>query len=86
MEIGVADARRRFRAILDEVGSGHVVQVTRRGRVVAVIAPPLSSQATGGSFGDMLRSWREEWDVDSWSDDDPFAGTRDHSPGRATPW
>lgn len=86
MDISVAEARRRFAEVLDHVRAGHVVQVTRRGRIVAVIAPPYSPQAGGGSFSDMLQAWRRTWDVDSWPDEDPFAGTRDQSAGRVAPW
>lgn len=86
MDVSVAEARRRFKEVLDHVGAGHVVQVTRRGRVVAVIAPPSSPHATGDSFAEMLRAWREAWEVESWPDEDPFAGARDQSPGRVPPW
>ncbi len=86
MDISVAEARRRFKEVLDRVGAGHAVRITRRGRVVAVIAPPSSPQAEGGSFAESLRSWRETWDVEKWPDEDPFAGARDQSPGRIAPW
>jgi prevent-host-death family protein len=86
MDIGVAEARRRFKEVLDLVEAGHVVQVTRRGRVVAVIASPSSTPAAGGSFAAMLQHWRATWDVDSWPDDDPFADVRDRSAGRVPSW
>ena len=38
--VGVAEARRRFKALLDEVSSGHPVSVVRRGREVARLVPP----------------------------------------------
>ena len=38
--VSVAEARRRLRAILDEVSSGHQVSVVRRGREVARLVPP----------------------------------------------
>ncbi len=38
--VTVAEARRRLKALLDEVSSGHAVAVTRRGREVARLVPP----------------------------------------------
>ncbi len=86
MDVSVAEARRRLREVLDHVEGGHVVQVTRRGRVVAVIAPPSSLHPAGGSFAEVLDRWREDWDVAAWPDEEVFAGARDPSPGRDAPW
>jgi prevent-host-death family protein len=38
--VSVAEARRRLKALLDEVSSGHEVSVVRRGREVARLLPP----------------------------------------------
>ena len=38
--VSVAEARRRFKALLDEVSSGHSVSVVRRGQEVARLLPP----------------------------------------------
>ena len=38
--VSVAEARSRFKALLDEVSSGHLVSVVRRGREVARLVPP----------------------------------------------
>jgi prevent-host-death family protein len=38
--VSVAEARKRLRALLDEVSSGHRVSVVRRGREVARLVPP----------------------------------------------
>ena len=38
--VSVAEARRRFKALLDEVSSGHPVSVVRRGQEVARLLPP----------------------------------------------
>jgi len=38
--VSVAEARRRFKALLDEVSSGHEVSMVRRGREVARLVPP----------------------------------------------
>ena len=38
--VSVAEARRRLKALLDEVSSGHEVSVVRRGQEVARLVPP----------------------------------------------
>ena len=38
--VSVAEARRRFKALLDEVSSGLPVSVVRRGQEVARLLPP----------------------------------------------
>ena len=38
--VSVAEARSRFKALLDEVSSGHPVSLVRRGREVARMVPP----------------------------------------------
>jgi prevent-host-death family protein len=38
--VSVAEARSRFKALLDEVSAGHPVSVVRRGREVARLVPP----------------------------------------------
>ncbi|MGH3566750.1 MAG: type II toxin-antitoxin system Phd/YefM family antitoxin [Pseudonocardia sp.] len=86
MRIGVAEARRRFREILDRVDAGEVVEISRRGEVVATIASPSPRRPSGESFGEALHRWREAWKVDDWPEDDPFADVRDRSPGRGSPW
>jgi prevent-host-death family protein len=38
--VSVAEARRKLKALLDEVSAGHEVSVVRRGREVARLVPP----------------------------------------------
>ena len=38
--VSVAEARRKLRALLEEVSSGRAVSVVRRGREVARLVPP----------------------------------------------
>jgi prevent-host-death family protein len=38
--VSVAEARKKLKALLDEVSSGHEVSVVRRGREVARLVPP----------------------------------------------
>lgn len=84
MQIGVAEARRRFKEVLAEVDAGGTVEITRRGEVVAVIGPP-GAEGASEPWSRALDAWRAEFDVASWEDDDPFGDLRDASPGRE-PW
>ena len=38
--VSVAEARRKLKALLDEVSSGHPVSLVRRGREIARLVPP----------------------------------------------
>lgn len=81
MVIGVAEARRRFREVLELVERGETVEVSRRGEVVAVIRPPEPAQPPRQPYGEWIREWRERAGVAEWPDDDLLAGARDPSPG-----
>jgi prevent-host-death family protein len=85
VRVGVAEARRRFSELLDRAIRGERVEVARRGEVVAVIGPPVADPSSE-PIATALDRWREEWGVDAWPDDDPFAGVRDRSDGRPAPW
>ena len=77
MEVGVADLRQRLREVLARVEQGDKVSVTRRGRVVAVVAPPQQ-----GDDDNVIETWRQEFGVDDRGDEgDPWDGVRDPSPG-----
>jgi prevent-host-death family protein len=82
----VADARAHLPDILDDVEAGKEVQLTRRGRLVALVLSPqryemLRSEPT--NFGDAYRAFlgrhtAEEIGLDSGSSD----SLRDRGPGR----
>lgn len=85
----IAEARNQFAALIREVEEGdEPVQVTRRGEPVAVILSrdkyeQLLAQQSRLDFWQAYQAWRQKWQVDTWEDEaDPFAGIRDHSPGR----
>lgn len=86
LRLGTAEARRRFREILDRVASGETVEIARRDRIVAVVGPPPAGPSDAESLRAELREWRRRWDVASWSEEDPFADVRDADPGRPAPW
>lgn len=86
MRVGVAEARRRFREILDRVHGGETVEILRRDAVVAVVGPPSRAARTGLPLGAELSAWRDEWSVTGWPEDGPFDDVRDRMPGRDAPW
>jgi prevent-host-death family protein len=82
----VADARAHLPDILDDVEAGKDVQLTRRGRAVALVLSPqrydmLRSEHT--NFGDVFRAFlgrhaQEEIGLEP----DFFSSIRDREPGR----
>jgi len=85
MQVGVAEARGRFKELLDRAETGEVIQIARRGQVTAVLGPPTGSTISG-DFGAEIDSWRERWNTAAESAEDVFADIRDASPGRSQPW
>jgi prevent-host-death family protein len=81
MQVGTTEARERFKELLDRVQAGETVEIARRGKVLAVLSAPPGIRGSE-SFGEVVRHWRNTWDVESWIDDDAFADVRDQSPGR----
>ena len=83
----VADARAHLPDILDEVEAGKNVQLTRRGRPVAVLLSTQQYDALRSdfsSFGDAYRGFMARHAVGEIDHLDRkfFAGLRDRSPGR----
>jgi prevent-host-death family protein len=76
MRIGVAEARERFKEILDRVEAGEEVEITRRGQVVAVLTVPTQRRDGRRSLVDIVDDLREQYAVDEWDDFDPFADVR----------
>ncbi len=56
--VSVAEARKRLKALLDEVSSGHQVSVVRRGREVARLVPPKRSRRRLPGLGPFRASIR----------------------------
>jgi prevent-host-death family protein len=56
--VSVAEARRKLRALLEEVSSGHQVSVVRRGREVARLVPPKPSGRRLPALGSFRASIR----------------------------
>jgi len=78
----------RFVHLMNQVENGDTVELTRRGRRVAVILSAEEydrlAKPTQG-FGEAVLAWREKYDVENWDDDvdiDEVFNVRDKSPGR----
>lgn len=82
----IANARASLSEIIDRVEAGEPVELTRRGRSVAVIISREAFerlQAGRPSFGDAYRAFRERFSLaEVGVDDELFAKARDRSPGR----
>ena len=85
MQVGMAEARERFKELLDRAEAGEVIEIARRGQVAAVIGPP-AGPTPAKDFTAEVVSWRERWNTAGESDDDVFADVRDASAGRPPSW
>lgn len=82
----IAEARSQISAIIDKAEAGEAVQLTRRGRAVAVVVSCEMFerlQAGRPRFADAYRVFREQHALAEVGLDDDFAKTvRDRAPGR----
>jgi len=82
----VGSARANLPAILDDVQSGRVIQVTRRGQPVAVIMSPAeyaTLERRQSTFGEACADFRERFGVQQLGLDRRFfQALRDPRPGR----
>ena len=82
----VAEARRQLPQILHDVEDGATVEITRRGKAVAVVVPLDTFRqliASSTDFGEAYARWRETVsDADLELPEDYFEQLRDRSPGR----
>lgn len=81
----VAEARQRFTELVRSVERGRPLEITRRGRPVAVLVSASEYARMAGaeaSFSGALEAFREATDPKLLRGPDPFAKLRDRSPGR----
>ena len=80
----VAQARANLPAILDAVESGSDVELTRRGRAVAVIIARSKYRSDGErpTFAELYAAWQARHPHPLGVPDDYFDKLRDRSPGR----
>jgi prevent-host-death family protein len=88
-QYSIAEARNHLPAIVHDAEKGKPVQLTRRGKPVAVL---LSIDAyerlsrTRPDFWSALQAFRERRDLAEVDVDEIFADVRDRSPGREVKW
>lgn len=76
----VAAARSGLPKLLDEVERGAVVEITRRGKTVAMLVPPSQAAGTGSQrFRERLDAWRRSHPESAELDRDFFTSLRDRS-------
>ena len=82
----IAEARDGFAGLVREAEEGHPIQITRRGKTVAVL---VSATAYGNlvarriSPADLMRDVRARLESEGLDlDEEPWADVRDHGPGR----
>ena len=91
-QYSIADARNNLPGLVHEVEHGAAVELTRRGKPVAVLVSigeyrRLRGDKKGG-FWDALQEWRSTVDWENWDDSviDGLLEERDRSPGRDFTW
>jgi antitoxin Phd len=89
-QYSIADARNHLPALIREAESGCAVEITRRGKPVAVL---LSSReyarltAEHGGYWDAVQRWRQETDLEGMDEVvDAILASRDRTPGRDVSW
>jgi prevent-host-death family protein len=89
-QYSIAEARNHLPRIIHEVESGSPVELTRRGKVVAVILSVRDyrpAQAPKRDFWDAYQEWRRSVDLEELDlGPEYFEGLRDKSPGRDFHW
>jgi prevent-host-death family protein len=82
----VADARAHLPEILDDVEAGKEIELTRRGRAVAIVISAEKYEALRGeqsSFGEAYRAFTSRYSLDEIGlDSDSLDSIRDQAPGR----
>ena len=88
-QYSIAEARDHLPGLVHEVEQHGPVELTRRGKPVAVVLSWREYQlltkpnTSKESWWDSVQRWRREFNPEElWADGDPFEGVRDRSPGR----
>ena len=84
-QYSIAEARSSLPRIVDEAEAGKEVELTRRGRPVAVVVSRRKFdrlRARRPAFGESYRRFLEAFSLDQIGLERDFAGARDKTPGR----
>ena len=80
-QVSVAEARNGFTRLLRSVERGQIVEVTRRGKTVAILVSP--RQWKRRNLYQAIQEWRKKYDVERLGiGPEIWEGVRDKSPGR----
>ncbi len=86
----IAEARTNLPAIVDQAEAGLTVELTRRGKPVAVVISRREferSRTARPAFGDLYATFRKKHLLEAVGLDSGFAATvRDKKPGRKVAW
>src|SRR5690242_5133899 len=89
-QVSIAEARNHLPRLVQQAEAGETVQITRRGRPVAVL---LSQEEYGrlrgerASFMEFLKQWRTEAaQGGGFAEDGDFENLRDNAPRREVVW
>jgi antitoxin Phd len=90
--VSIAEARHDLAALVHRAETGETVEVTRRGKAVAVMISAEEyrrlNRSKSQNFFSAVMAWREKYADELSVEDagfDPFADIRDKSPGRDSP-
>jgi antitoxin Phd len=84
-QVSIADARDHLPSLVRAAEQGQPIELTRRGKPVAVLVSSREyHKLTGGSrdIWDAIQRFRESHDLSDLDVDEIYAGVRDPSPGR----
>jgi antitoxin Phd len=88
-QYSIAEARNHLPAIVHDAERGKPIQLTRRGKPVAVLLSIDAFERLSQSrpdFWSALQAFRKSRDLSDLDVDAIFAGVRDRSPGRGVKW
>lgn len=84
-QYSIAEARASLPSIVDQAEAGHEIELTRRGKPVAVVMSLREFERLQGgrvAFGDAYRRFVHDHRPHELEMDDVFASIRDRDPGR----
>jgi antitoxin Phd len=87
--VSIADARDHLPALVRSAEEGHPVELTRRGKLVAVLVSSQEYEKLTSGRPDLwagIQKFRSEHDLSDLHIEEVYADVRDPSPGREIEW